>query len=422
MSVAHDSEKLDKSGGLSIRQNMFWNAFGSMCNLGCQWLMTVVIVRLSDNYVDAGLFALAMSVYGIFLPIAQYRMYIYQISDTKGENTTGEYLAFRVITCLVSLVLCMVYAVITCSAEAWLTIFLFGMYKVANQLIDVLHASDQVASRMDYVGKSLALQGIGAFACFVLVFYFTKNLNLTLAVMAVAVFLVGVFYDIPRTRQLVKIQVRITRQKALLLARTCLPVVIGGIAFAAAPQLPRQFLFALQGDSALGVYASVAAPIAIIQMGASYIYYPFLTYLVEYYEKRDKKAFLGLIGKSTIAIAVLGVVCAVLLEWLAVPLLVLMYGESIAPYGYLVLPMLVAAILTGYTWFINDLLIALRNFRAVLVSSIVELVVALAVSLPLIRVFDLNGVTFVLMVSCVVALLVMGVELVRGAKKHFSKR
>lgn len=406
---------------LSLRQNMLWNAFGSLCNMGCQWLMTVVIVRMSDNFIDAGLFALAMSVYGIFLPIAQYRMYIYQISDTKGEYTTGEYLAFRIITCALSLLLCMVYAVITCSWDALAPIALYGLYKASGQVIDVLHASDQVGGRMDYIGKSLALQGFGAFACFVIIFMLTKNLNVTLASMSVAVILVGVFYDRRKTRTIADIHFGITCAKTRTLLITCLPVVLGSIAFSAAPQLPKQFLFAMSGDSALGIYASVAAPIAIIQMGASYVYYPFLTYLTNYYAEGNKAQFVKLIAQSTLGIAALGIVCAILLEFFAVPLLVFMYGDEIAGYGFLVQPLLVSAILMGFTWFLNDLLIALRNFRAVLIASICELLVALALAYPFIQFFSMNGVTFDTIAACLASLTAMLILMVKQCRIQFQR-
>ncbi len=406
---------------LSLKKNMLWNATGSLCNLGCQWLMTVIVVRLSDNYADAGLFALAMSVYGIFLPIAQYRMYIIQISDTEGKHTSGEYLAFRIITCLIALVLCMGYAAITCAVGSLLPIFFYGLYKTAGQLIDVLHASDQVHDRMDYIGISLCLQGVLALLCFTLLFGLTKNLSLTLASMALVVLLIGVFYDFPRTRSLAPLKVSITPEKARFLLIHCLPVVIGGIAFSASPQLPRQLLFMIEGDSALGIYASVAAPITVIQMGASYIYYPFLTYLSKSYADRDRSAFLSMMAKTTVGIAGLGVVAAMLLELFAVPLLVLLYGESISAYGYLVLPLLVSAILTGYVWFLNDLLIALRNFKAVLVSSIAELVTALALSVPLIHAFSMNGATFATIAACIICAVVMAVAFVRMIRANFRK-
>lgn len=406
---------------LSLKKNMLWNATGSLCNLGCQWFMTVIIVRLSDNYADAGLFALAMSVYGIFLPIAQYRMYIIQISDTEGKHTPGEYLAFRIITCLIALVLCMGYAAITCEVGSLLPIFFYGLYKTAGQLIDVLHASDQVHDRMDYIGISLCLQGVLALLCFALLFGLTKNLSLTLASMALAVLLIGVFYDLPRTKSLAPLKVGITPEKVRFLLIHCLPVVIGGIAFSASPQLPRQLLFMIEGDTALGIYASVAAPITVIQMGASYIYYPFLTYLSKSYADHDRSAFLSMMAKTTVGIAGLGVIAAVLLELFAVPLLVLLYGASISSYGYLVLPLLVSAILTGYVWFLNDLLIALRNFKAVLVSSIAELITALSLSIPLIHAFSMNGATFATIAACIICTVVMALAFIRMIRANFRK-
>ena len=98
-----------------------------------------------------------------------------------------------------------------------------------------------------------------------------------------------------------------------------------------------------------------------------------------------------------------------------------MYGESIAGYAYLVQPLLVSAIVTGYTWFINDLLIALRNFRAVLVSSILELAVAVALSIPLINSFGMNGATFATIAACTASLFAMAFSLALQLRKRFGR-
>ena len=39
---------------LSIKQNMLWNSFGSITYLACQWLITILVVRLSSGYEAAG--------------------------------------------------------------------------------------------------------------------------------------------------------------------------------------------------------------------------------------------------------------------------------------------------------------------------------------------------------------------------------
>ena len=114
---------------LSLKENMLWNSFGSIVNLACQWLITILIVRLGSGYEASGVFSLAMSIYNIFAPIAQYRMYTYQVSDVENENTTGEYLAFRFFTCGVALALCTGYSLFTCESGAIAAILLYAVYK-----------------------------------------------------------------------------------------------------------------------------------------------------------------------------------------------------------------------------------------------------------------------------------------------------
>jgi len=66
---------------LSLKANMLWNSAGSLTYLACQWLVTVLVVRLTSGYDAAGLLSLAMSVTGIFGTFATYKMNTYQISD-----------------------------------------------------------------------------------------------------------------------------------------------------------------------------------------------------------------------------------------------------------------------------------------------------------------------------------------------------
>ena len=151
---------------MTLKQNMLWNSFGSLSFLGCQWLITVLVVRLSGGYEAAGMLSLAMSVYNIFSSIAVYRMYTYQVSDVRHENSVGEYYAFRVITCSIALVLIICYSALTCPWEAMGAIVVYAIYRMANLLIDILHGLDQLNGRMDYIGKSLAMQGLASLVIF----------------------------------------------------------------------------------------------------------------------------------------------------------------------------------------------------------------------------------------------------------------
>lgn len=56
---------------VSLKRGMLVNSLGSLVGLGCQWLITIAVVRMADGFDAAGSYSLAMSVYGIFGPIGR---------------------------------------------------------------------------------------------------------------------------------------------------------------------------------------------------------------------------------------------------------------------------------------------------------------------------------------------------------------
>ena len=336
-------------------------------------------------------------------------MYTYQVSDVSNENTTGEYFSFRLITNLIALAFCMGYAFLTCSPGAWLSVFLYALYRLAMLVIDVFHACDQRNHRMDIMGKSLALQGVGTLAIFTIIFAVTQSLEFSFVGMLVVTIFIGIFFDYPRTRQFGPINPGISLKKTKYLLLHCLPIVLAGLAASATPSLPRQFLAEALGNAALGVYTSVAAPVAIIQMGAQYVYNPLLGYFSELFAKGDRKGFLTLFAKSLVAIAFIGLVCAVGLNFFGTDLLVFVFGDGILEGSDLLMPLIVFALFTGCQWFLNDTLISIRDFRGTFVSSIVSFVIALFGAKACIAAFGSNGVTIIGLLACIPGILIMAV-------------
>ena len=397
---------------LSMKRNMVWNTAGSMTSLVCQWLITVLVVRIAGGYEAAGVYSLAVSVFGIFAPVAQYRMYTYQISDTRGENTMGEYFTFRLLTDGLALVGCFVYSLFTCSIDAVPTIMIFGVYKCVSLLLDVLHACEQRHRRMDYLGISMMLQGVSSLGIFALVFWLTKNLNITLVAMTAAYIVIAVAYDLPRSQQFEKLKLGIPISKAWHLLTYCAPIVVGALLVAAASSVPRQYLAFDMGEAALGIYASVAAPVAVVQNGASYVYYPLIGYFADYYAERNYKKLLGLFARVTGGITLVGVVCAILLELFGVPLLELFFANNIAEYACLLTPMIISAVIAAYLWFLSDLLIAIRDFRGNFIGNAASLVVAVACMVPFVAAWGMNGVSFTVAASSLAGAVAMALSFV----------
>lgn len=411
------SQEQKRPEQLSVKANMLWNSIGSMTYLACQWLTTIVVVRLSSGYDDAGLLSLAMSVVGIFGTFANYKMGTYQISDIKRENTLGEYMGFRCLTLAGSFVACMVYAWLTCATYALVTVALFYVFKAVGLLIDILHGEDQINRRMDYIGKSFMLQGVCTLAAFAVVYGITQDLNVAIVAMLVAVTAVLVLFDIPHCRRFTRVTVSLSAKKALFFLRTSLPAVVASVAASAIFTIPKQYLAVVSGDAALGIYASVAAPALVIQMGAQYLYGPLLDIFPRLFFEGDNKGFLALLVKTALGIIGITVACAIVLEFIGGWALELLFGESIAPYVYLLQPIIVSTAATAFLWFFGDLLITLRHFWANFAGNVTAFLAVIPLTFMCVDVWDMNGVSFAGAGACL-----LGVLMLLGFLVHVVRR
>lgn len=406
-------ETKEAPAALSVKANMLWNSIGSLAVLACQWFLTIVVVRLSGNYEAAGVLSLALAVYNIFAPISIYRMYVYQVSDVKRENSTGEYFTFRLITTALAFVLLIAYAALTCNPAALPAIILYALYRLSARVIEVLHGADQINGRMDYVGKSMLMQGAFSFVAFCILFALSQNLELAIGGMVAATCAVGLLYDYPKTRQFGPIAFGISRTKTKFLLLSCLPIVVAAVACNAAPSIPRQILAFLQDGSALGIYTSVAAPVTIIQMGASYIYNPLLSIISADYAAGQRGRLTRTLAKISLAIAGIGIICALGFHFLGEWVLVFLFGQSIAPYTYLLQPVILSTIICAYFWFLDNILVALRCFRGSFLCNMAALVVSLAAAVPFISQWDMNGVSFTCIAAFAAGILIAGYYLVK---------
>lgn len=376
--------------GLSIQKNMLWNSVGSLTNLVCQWLTTVLVVRLSTGFDAAGALSLAMSIGNVFAPIAQFKVRSYQVSDVRGETSAGEYVAFRLVTIAAALVVSGAYAALTASLSALPVIVLYLLYRCVDVFVDVLHGVDQQHLRMDFCGQSMLLRGVLSLAAFCAGLALTNSLEVAVAAMIAAVLPV-VPLDWRRASRLDALRPRITPAKALSLFVTCLPAAVGVALCNLVTTVSRQSLAALAGTAALGVYSSVCAPIVIIQAGSSYVYAPLQGVFARHLDRGDRAAFARLLARVTLAMLGLTAVGLAGFALLGGPFLGVVFGADLASHADLMYLAIVSVAACAYCSFLCDLLIAMRAMASTLVCNLVPVCVAALTAAPLIGRFGANG-------------------------------
>lgn len=408
--MASDEKKI------GIKAGIVWNTVGNFIYLFSQWLLTYVVVR-ALGYESAGIFSLSMALANSFFGIAAYTMRNYQTSDVEGRYSANTYIKSRYFTCAAFIVICFIYALVNgYDSYALACIGVYAIFKVTEALSDVYQGILQLRFRLDYVGISFAIKGIAEFIFFLIAILVVRDLLVALVVLTITSFAIVLGFDYRkacsgRNLGLTSFQA----VKSLLIA--CLPMAIYGLLFNATGQIPRLFIESSLGAEALGYYTSVAMPVVIVQVSASFVFSPLVTPLAQYLHDGNNAQFTSMMKKVLLSIAVISVVSIVGFVLLGDWLLVLLFGESIAPYTYLLLPLVICTILTALAWFVASVVTILRNLNILVVLSAIGLGIVILGGKPFIDMFGMNGASFILAIALGVFTIGCSISIARITKK-----
>lgn len=396
----------ENSNGISIKKNLIWNSIGNFTYLFAQWITTYLVTKVL-GYDNAGIFSLAMSLSNTFSTFALYGMRSFQVSDIKQEYNANTYIYSRIITCIVSMAICIIFTLLNSyGAFQTLCIIFYMIFKISETIIDVYHGIDQFNMRMDIIGKSYIYRGILANILFVVAIFVTNNLFFGIVALSIVSYLFIFLYDKIQAQQFyIKEKTSFNLVGKLLLK--CLPVAIYTFIFTLFSTVPRYFLEKQLGKELLGIYASISLPVVLVQVFATYIFSPFTTIFADLYEKKDKKGFKILFIKITGVLVLLAVVCLIGAMIFGSFGLRILFGEDILEYNYLLIPLVVCTILTAFSWFVFTIIIVIRNFKALNITGAISAIVCLCGSSTFIEKFGLNGATYINALSLLVQIILM---------------
>lgn len=407
---------------ISIQTSIMWNTVGSVFYMAAQWLITILVVRLG-GVEPAGNLSLAMSVNNIFYSIAMFGIRNFQVTDVEEKYRNGTYLFSRLISCAGAMLLCMIYCIgVDYSTGQKVSIILYGIFKISEALYDAFAGICQKNWRMDYIGKSWLIRGVITFVAFCGILYVSDCLEMAILGMAVGSFAVILFYDIPNTGKIADIRLNPRWRDTSDLMRECFPLLCYQLLSTAVGTFPRIFLERILGNYALGIYGSVAAPTLIVQMGASYIFNPFMTLFAEQYTLKRKHEFCLTLKKCLLGIAGLSVVALAGGKLLGKWGLTFLYGTEVASYEYLLIPLIFCTILNALVWLLCGLLTTVREFKGLILSNVLAVAVSSAGSvLLMMNGWGMQGATVGLGAGLLAECLCAAFLLAQNTKNHFAK-
>ena len=369
----------------AIAKNITWNTIGSLFYLVCQWLLSVLVVRISGSFEDAGILSLAMSIATFFSVITLFNVRNYQVSDSKELYSNSDYVFHRIMTCGVSLILCGGFVLLNSyDLLTSLSIVAYMLVKLVEGFADVLHGIAQKQWRLDIAGKSFILRGILLVVSFLVSMLLSQNLALSIFAMAITTLISLLFYDYIAVKKVGSFDFRFNRQNILSLTKVCLPMVAYGACVNAIVPLARYVLEINHGAEILGYFATVSTVAVLVQAFVTFVFTPLIGVFEESYSKGNKKAILKLLLKLTfmlIFITGLAIIVAAIAGEFA---MVLVFGEKIRSYVYLLYPTIIASCLTALVWLLGMLLVVMRDSKTLLFGALAGFLLGLVLAIVLI--------------------------------------
>lgn len=425
----------------TVQQNMLFNTVGSLIYYVCQWLISVIIVRVS-GFGDAGLLSLAMSATAAPAIVGLFNVRSYQVSDMDGQYTDREYMRSRVYTNVLSVVACLLVVLYYgYSLDKAIIIMSFMGFKVVEGMADVYYGIDQKNERMDYAGISLTIRGIGSVVIFFAAFIIVGNVSLIMmsdtqpisdtmfvtvrlliSIVAMSLFSLGVvlFYDRRKVKRYVEetpIDKAVMRKQVKSLLITCFPLAVVAFLNNMSLTIPKLYLEQFFGEKVMGIYSSVASPTIVIQLAATTLFAPLIPPLTVEFNNGNKKNFLSGLKKFALLIGAITIAALIGSKLLAHWGLVLLFGTDIEPYVYLFIPVIIVSILIAINASMFSVCTLIRAIKSQYLIGGFGILAAVIGSLTIVKEYSMDGVVWALVATLLVQILIQFIIIYRKVKK-----
>jgi O-antigen/teichoic acid export membrane protein len=406
---------------LSLRANFIWTFLGNGVYAGCQWGMLVALAKLTTAE-KVGQFALALAITAPIQMLINLQLRGIQATDARQTYSFGDYLGLRLIAVALGLVIVVGVVMGTGyrGVTAWV-ILVVGMAKGFESISDVFFGLLQQRERMDRIGISSMLKGVLSLAALTITVYLTGSVLWGTVALAVSWAVILLIYDVPSgalvLRWSASASVGASARSApalrpcwkpgrlARLARLSLPLGVVMMLGSLNVNIPRYFIEHDLGQRELAIFTAMAYLMVAGSMVVNALGQAASPRLAQYYAAGRRDAFVSLMLRASLIVALLGL-SGVLLSWIAGHrILAILYRPEYAQRAD-IFTWLVAA--SGILWlgaFVGYGLTAARRFtvQIPLVGSVT--IVTVAVCAVLVPSYHLLGAALAILIAAGVMLL-----------------
>ena len=374
-----------------MKRNAALNTWGVLFYFFCQWLLTVVSVRIA-GYETAGQFSLAVSFCNIFSFIGMFGIRGIQVSDVTFQHSDKLYFILRVATCTLATFLFGIALLLSDYAGNTAACCIAMMcFKLSECAADVIIGTMQRSRQFFRIAVSYTLRGILPAGAFVAVLVTAQSLSSAIWAMAIVSVLCLLSYDVARLRTIPSENNTFHVKEIIVLAKMAVPLMLTAILDSVLVYIPRATVETICGFEVLGYYSSISIVVVVLSTISTGVWGSITPEISILLQKQEYSALKKLLRNIALLILVCAVVVLSFGNLLGPFFFALLFGREILEYMYLLSPVLINALLLLVCSFFQCIFIPMKMRNALLYTNVAAVMMCALLSNPLTNLFGLTG-------------------------------
>lgn len=315
-----------------FKKNFIWNTLGTGLNAFNSLFFMIIATRI-NGVEQAGVFTIAFSTACIVYAIGLYAGRIYQVTELDKTISDKDFIISRVVTNGIMIVGLLFFCFIRgYDAEKTWVFLLLTIYKALEAFSDVLYGVLQKKEELDIVGKSLFIKSLLSIVLFLIVNLITKNMTISIISMIIICVLIIILYDFRKANKYIDYKIKAKSKNVINILKK--GFFTFGISFLGMYVLnaPKYSIDTYLSNDFQTIFGIIVMPATVVGLVAQFLIHPYLTQILNLYEKVDLKNLKKLILKLIVLVIGFGLIATILGYFVGTQVLGAIYGVDLSAY------------------------------------------------------------------------------------------
>lgn len=408
-----------------FKKNFVWNIIGTTFNSFNSLFFMIIITRI-NGLEDAGIFTLAFSTACILYIIGTYAGRIYQVTEENEKITDKDYIANRIITCAIIIVISIFFVIIKQYDIYKSSIFIIlAIYKALEAFSDVFYGIMQKNELLEKAGKSTFMKAVISLGAFIVIDYFTKNLIISCISIVVVYLAIIIIYDVINSRNLMNREVKVNSKNVMNIFKNgffTFAISFLGVYIINAPKYAIDNFLTEEIQAIFGI---IIMPATVMGLFAQFLIHPYLNKIFLLYKTNKYEELKKVIYKIILVIFIFGIFCLIAGYLLGTQVLGFIYGLNLTDYRNSLTFILAGATFYTMAGIISPVLVTMRCTRIQFVIYSIISVMELVLCNVLVKKMEFNGAIIAYVVTMTIyfiTFLIVSMKIINNKKSLIENK